>query len=289
MSASRSRTAVGVCLLAALTLVIADVRGSDLGGRLRSVAALVSGPVEAVLSSGSGQVPDSAGGAGRAAGSRPGEMADSASISELRADNEALRAALAAAARAELDRVAATELAALAPPVGYQQVRARVIAVAPPADLVAAITLDTGSSSGVATGAAVISAKGLVGVVDSVSPYTATVRLVSDAASTIGARVSRTKEVGLFRGGGGADRGTLQLLDPMGAMETGDLVVTLGSHNGLPFPRGLPIGRITQKAGSAVAADRRAVIATAVDSSALDEVLVLVAPTSSDVSVGAKG
>lgn len=277
MSASRSRTAVGICLLAALTLVVADVRGSELGGRLRSVAASVSGPVVGVLASGVAKFDDTGGVAGRIGNSQADALAPRDPIAELLADNEALRAALAKAARGELDQAAMVELAAMAPPEGYQQVPARVIAVAPPTDLVAAVTLDTGASRGVAAGAAVISAAGLVGVVDSVSPNTATVRMVSDIASTIGARVSQTKEIGLFRGSGSADRGTLQLLDPLGEMEVGDSVVTLGSHNGAPFPRGLPIGRITQISGSAVAADRRAGIATAVDLSALDEVLVLVA------------
>jgi rod shape-determining protein MreC len=259
----RSRTAVVVCLLAALTLVVADVRGSALGGLLRSVVASFSGPAERMLL-GTNPAPGSAAGA------------DVNSMSQLRAENEALRGQLAAAARGELDRAAAAELASVAPPSGYQQVRARVVAVAAPTDLVASVTVDAGASNGVVAGAAVISAAGLVGVVDSVSPGTATVRLITDAASTVGARVGRTKEVGLFRGQGQADRGSLELIDPLGPMRKGDLLVTLGSRDGVPFPRGLPIGRISAVTGSAAAVDRRAVIATTVDASTLDEVAILV-------------
>jgi rod shape-determining protein MreC len=259
----RSRTAVVVCLLAALTLMIADIRGSALGGQLRSVVASISGPAQRVFL---GIQPAQGAGAG----------SERQSMSQLIAENEALRGRLAAAARGELDRAAATELAAIAPPAGYRQVRARVIAVAAPSDLVAAVTLDSGSRDGVVAGAAVISSAGLVGVVDSVSPATATVRLLTDVASTIGARVARTKEVGLFHGQGQADRGTLELLDPLGAMRSGDLVVTLGSRDGLPFPRGLPIGQIAAVTGTAAAVSRRAVIATTVDASTLDEVAILV-------------
>lgn len=267
MRLARSRTAVVVCLLAALTLVVADVRGSGLGATLRGAVASVAGPAQGLLDAGSGPVRGLAGGA-----TQPGRSAQ-----DLEQANTVLREQLAAAARAELDQVTAGEFAAIAPPTGYRQVRAHVVGVSAPADLVASITIDVGSGSQVAVGAAVISPDGLVGVVETLAPNSATVRLVTDAAGAVGARVARTREVGMFRGTGRPESGTLELLDPLGRMRTKDLIVTLGSAQGSPFPRGLPIGRIAEITGSATSADRRAVVRTSVDFSALADVMVLVA------------
>jgi rod shape-determining protein MreC len=120
---------------------------------------------------------------------------------------------------------------------------------------------------------AVVGVGGLAGVVESVSPGVATIRLLTDPATALPARVAATAERGVLRGDD--DAMSLTLLDPLGAMGTGDLVVTLGSVDGA-IPADLPLGRITTVVGSAADLTRHATVGPAVDASTLDRVVVLV-------------
>ncbi len=108
---------------------------------------------------------------------------------------------------------------------------------------------------------------------DSVSPQVSTVRLVVDPATELAARVASSGEVGVFRGTGSGGR--FELLDPLGRMAPGDLIVTLGTTGG-ELPVGLPLGSVTSVSGSSAALTRVAEIAPAVDDSTLDRVAVLV-------------
>lgn len=271
------RRIIAACLLLALTLVVLDARGSLLGGRLRGVVGSVAGPIQQVVAIGVGPIRSAVG---------SGEQVD---VAALAAENERLREALGQAARKELAQKQAQEYAALGIPAGYDRVPADVVAVSGPMELARAVTIDRGSTSGVAVGAAVIAGPGLVGVVDSVAATTATVRLVTDQATAVGARVADGAEVGMYRGSGRAEQGTLELLDPLGDMAAGDLVVTLGSPTGAPFPKGLPIGRVTAVTGSATSMDRRGVVQVAVDTTALESVLVLVSPGELAAVAGVRG
>jgi cell shape-determining protein MreC len=128
----------------------------------------------------------------------------------------------------------------------------------------------------VRVGLAVIAATGLAGLVDSVSPQVSTVRLVVDPSTEIAARVASSGEVGVFRGTGTGGR--FELLDPLGRMAPGDLVVTLGTPGG-DLPADLPLGTIATVSGSSAALTRAAEVSPAVDDSTLDRVAVLVPDT----------
>jgi rod shape-determining protein MreC len=153
-----------------------------------------------------------------------------------------------------------------------------VVALSTPQDQVRSATIDAGSGAGVTAGVAVIAPGGLAGLVDSVAPGIATVRLVIDPAAALSARVASSGEVGVFRGTGRA--GTFTLIDPLGQMSVGDLVVTLGTPDGR-IPADLPVGRIAAISGSAADLTRSALVTPAVDDSTLDRLGVLVAEAGS--------
>lgn len=258
-----ARVVVAVCLAAALLLFLADLRGSAPTRALRGAVGAVAGPVEEGLSWVRRQV-----------GSRVGGSADErARIAELEQDLADARAAAAALAAGQVEAATARELAAGAPAAGYRSVAARVVARATPQDQVRSVTISVGSGEGVGPGMAVLGVGGMAGVIDSVAPGVATVRLVVDTATALPARVAGSQERGVLRGTGSA--GTLTLLDPLGAMAPGDLVTTVASLDGA-IPADLPLGRIAEVSGSAADLTRAAQVPAAVDVSTLDRVLVLV-------------
>lgn len=269
MAGQRGRTVAASALLLALTLVVLDSRGEGIAGPVRGAMAGIMGPAQEAVATVS--APLRSAGAGESAGEDP-----RATASQLREQAKRLREQLGLAARGQLDARAAAELAALAPPQGYEQIPAEVVAVASPLELSLTVVIGAGTDDGVAIGAAVIAPDGMVGLVDSVGPSTATVRLLADRGTRVGARVAASGEMGLFHGAGAPEAGSVELLDPLGDMSVGALVVTLGSPDGAPLPQGLPIGRIAEITGSAATMDRRGVVVTAVDASTLDSVLVLV-------------
>lgn len=258
------RFVLAACVVVALLLVLADVRGAALPNVLRGVAGALAGPPEQVLAWARSGVVDRLGASTRDAQEQ---------IAELEAELASARSQAAAAATAQLDERALRQLAAGAPASGFRMVPGRVVAVASAQDQVRSATISVGSTHDVAVGQAVITGAGMLGVVDSVSPLVATVRLVVDPASTIAVRVGDSGEAGLHRGAG--SDGSLELLDPLGPMAPGDLVVTLGTPT-LGVPGGLLIGRIAAVTGSAADLTRTARVAPAVDDSTADRVAVLV-------------
>ena len=258
-----ARVGLIVCLGAALLLFLADLRGAAPTQALRGVVGAVAGPVEQALSWMRTEVGERIGGSAQ----------ERARIEQLEAELAQARAEAAAVAQGQVDDATARELAAVVPASGYRQVPARVVAQATPQDQVRSVTISAGSRDGVAPGLAVVGAGGMAGVVDSVSPTVATVRLVIDPATALPVRVAASQEQGVLHGTGTA--ATLGLLDPLGAMAAENLVVTLGSADGA-IPADLPLGRIGAVVGSVADLTRAAQVAPAVDDSTLDRILVLV-------------
>jgi len=105
--------------------------------------------------------------------------------------------------------------------------------------------IDKGSSSGIEVGMPVVTAAGLIGNIDRVSPNRSVVRLITDPDLAIGIKL-KSDDLGVGRGrGSGAnwvvDRG-IGLTDP--ALK-GDPVVTSGLERA-KFPPGLPVGTIVK-------------------------------------------
>jgi rod shape-determining protein MreC len=258
-----TRVLVGVAVAVAVLLILVDVRGSGPTDAVRGVAGAVAGPPERALAWVRTQ-----------AGARLGGSAqDRARIFELEQQLAQARAAAGAAAAGTLTEAETRALAALAPSEGFTPVAGRVVSVSAAQDPARAAAISVGSGDGVRAGLAVIGVGGLAGIVDAVSPQVSTVRLVVDPATQLAARVASSGEVGVFRGTGRAGR--FELLDPLGRMAPGDLIVTLGTPGG-DLPAGLPLGTIAEVTGSSAALTRAAEVTPAVDGSTLDRVSVLV-------------
>jgi rod shape-determining protein MreC len=151
---------------------------------------------------------------------------------------------------------------------------ARVIA-RDPGPLSTTMTIDRGSRDGVAHGMAVVAPEGVVGRVVEVSYTVSRVALLTDHNSGIDAIVDRTRARGVLQGGSDGNC-YMNYLNRDADVKVGDRVLTSGLDN--VFPKGMPIGEVTD-----VGRKHRGLLqsATVLPSVALDRVeeVMLVAPT----------
>ena len=103
------------------------------------------------------------------------------------------------------------------------------------------VTLNRGSLMGIKSGYIVKAEGGLVGLIDSVTPNTSRVLLISDMNSQVGVNVSRTGAKGILRGDG-SDDAVLEFYEKVPNVKPGDVVST--STYSSKFPSGVPIGKI---------------------------------------------
>jgi rod shape-determining protein MreC len=103
------------------------------------------------------------------------------------------------------------------------------------------LVIGKGAIAGVRAGQPVLAPGGLIGLVASVTPATATITLLTDPSSRVGVLVSRTGHQGLLAGAGSA-RPLLRFLDKDPEARPGDLVVT--SPVSTLVPPNLPVGVI---------------------------------------------
>lgn len=105
------------------------------------------------------------------------------------------------------------------------------------------LLLDQGRRRGLTESSVIVDAAGVVGRVTEVGPDTALVLLLTDPNSRVAALVERSRETGLLigRGGGACE---LWYLDVDADVQEGDRIVTAGL--GGVFPKGLPLGIVTQ-------------------------------------------
>jgi len=137
------------------------------------------------------------------------------------------------------------------------------------------LTVDRGSDQGVARMMPVVVADGVVGRVHAVTGSTADVLVLSDRNSSIGVRVERTRARANVRGLGKPDSCRLDYALRAEDMIEGDLLVTSGTDG--VFPRGVPVGRVTQLHRSAHGLFLDARVKPAVDVTHVEEVMVVTA------------
>ena len=203
-----------------------------------------------------------------------------AELASLEAENADLRTQVRTT---DLDRNRLAELEGLtsaAEDLSRALVPARVIAIGPSQSFSSTVTIDAGSDSGITPDLTVLNNDGLVGRVLRVTRTTATVLLVVDADSTVGARIAESMELGFLQGGGviGDDaRLDLELVDETVVPSKKDTVVTWGSRSGSsPYVPGVPIGEVVSVFSSLRETSQRAVIDPFVDFASLDVVGVVV-------------
>jgi rod shape-determining protein MreC len=137
------------------------------------------------------------------------------------------------------------------------------------------VTIDKGSRQGLTVDMAVIAPAGVVGRVVMPSAFASKVQLLIDRNAAAGAVVARSRAQGVIVGTGEA-RLRLDYVPTSADVVIGDTVVTSGI-DGI-YPKGLVIGRIDSidKTSSAWQVG----VVPAVDFSSLEQVLVVLSPTS---------
>ena len=269
-----SRFVVGSMLVASLAVITVDAAGGDSSAidPARRAVAGVMGPIES----------------GTADAVRPFQATLDylssnnklrADVARLSAQNSQLRSQ---AEQVPLDRNRLAELDGLthtANQTGYALVAARVIGMGPMQSFSRTVTIDAGTSSGVRRNMTVLNTDGLVGRVIRASSTTADVLLIVDTDSVVGGRLGSNNEIGFLRGRGGTtQRGRLDLdtVDNSVVPAKGDVVVTWGSQNGVPYVAGIPIGSVETVYTNPRELARHAVIDPYVDFTSLDVVGVVV-------------
>lgn len=140
------------------------------------------------------------------------------------------------------------------------------------------ITIDKGSSDGIAEGMPVVAAAGLVGRVTRVAPDSADVQLIIDPDSYVAGRLDISRTTGLV--GGEAEHDLrMGLVDTETEVQPGEQVVTAGYK--IPgiaegvFPPGILIGSVSRVLPNEADLEKYITIRPAVDFSTLDVVLVV--------------
>jgi len=141
------------------------------------------------------------------------------------------------------------------------------------------VTLDR-ESRDIGPNLPVLSPDGVVGTTLKIAGDTVDVRLVVDAGSGIDAVVQRTGARAFVRGTGDESKYSCQVeyVQRTDEVEVGDLLITSGV--GRRFPKGIPVGTVTQVSRRDFGVYQQVVAAPAVDFSRLEEVLIVVSPPS---------
>ena len=110
----------------------------------------------------------------------------------------------------------------------------------------ATIDINKGRDEGIALGMPVVGSGGLVGQVVQTTRSSATVRLVTDGASKVGAVFGGSNLLGIANGVAAGKPLSIDYVPPASPVQLGEMLFTNGLQ-GAQFPPGIPIGRVTQK------------------------------------------
>lgn len=133
------------------------------------------------------------------------------------------------------------------------------------------IILDRGSSAGIEVNDAVVNASGLIGRVVLTTRDMAKVQLITDANSSVGALIERTRRQGVLRGDG-SNGAQLYDVPSLADVQPGDVVLTAGI-DGI-YPKGIPVGVIT-RADKGPDLFKTITVKPYVDPGSIEEVIVL--------------
>jgi len=137
--------------------------------------------------------------------------------------------------------------------------------------------LNAGIKDGIAVDMPVVTGDGLVGRVVHCGPNFCRVMAIIDSASGVSAIVERTRDHGIVKGtvSSGDENKLLSLANlPLDAdLVPGDTVITSGLSG--VFPKGIPIGEITEVSPSSDGMSNEAVVTPWVDFEHLEEVLII--------------
>ena len=260
------RLALVLLLLTAFTLTALDFSQSTTGplGTLRRGIDTVVGPVQRTLGGGAGAV-------GRALGGLPRLGSYQSDNRRLQRENDALRAQLRETALLRCQAAQWDGLLHLQQAGAYAILPAHVTSLGAAFGFERTAVLDAGSRDGLRPDMTVVTGRGLVGRTKQVSPYTATVLLLSDPQVVVGTRLGATAALGTTRG---TEPGPVvfELNGSRPSLQRGDVLFTAGSTT---YPPGIPVGTLTSVAADPNALTRSGQVAPFVDLAALDLVGVI--------------
>jgi rod shape-determining protein MreC len=104
------------------------------------------------------------------------------------------------------------------------------------------LVVDKGREAGIAAGAAVVDADGVVGQVTRIYPYMAEVTLVTDKDHVIPVKIERSGARAVMAGNGAGRAPELRFIPPTADVRVGDLLVTSGLDGA--YPPGLAVARV---------------------------------------------
>ncbi len=197
------------------------------------------------------------------------------SLPQLERDNAALRAENARLAKENVDLhelSAAYAAEVTVKPVvdtNPNGIEARVVGF-PPENESRSVTIDRGSSSGIHKDDGVLAAGGVVGRIESVTPFSSKVVLITDYMSRLPAVTRRGRWWGIARGNLGSVR--VEYIPQDAPLKIGDVIVT---GEGRSFHSGHPIGTIVQIERGDTTLYQTAVLKPAANLGALDRVVVV--------------
>ncbi|MBQ9280294.1 MAG: rod shape-determining protein MreC [Clostridia bacterium] len=136
--------------------------------------------------------------------------------------------------------------------------------------------INRGSKDGVEKGMAVIAENGLVGYVSEVSKSTSKIVSILDAGNSVSSRVVRTRNELVLKGSISSEKQELKVIHiPSGVtLIEGDKMETSGV--GGIYPKGIPIGRVTQIVNKKNPMENEAIISPNVDFEKLETVAVII-------------
>ncbi len=102
-------------------------------------------------------------------------------------------------------------------------------------------TLGLGSDGGIAENQIVMAPGGVVGYVETVTPTTSRILLISDTNSKTGVIVSRSRATGYMKGIGD-NRAVMEFFEKVPDVRVGDAIAI--SNLSQKYPKGLPVGRV---------------------------------------------
>jgi len=203
------------------------------------------------------------------------------SLRDVHAENEALKAQLAAA-QVELQeqRALAERSRGLLATLGLRD-RSNLKTLA--ADVIGAgattdfktVTIDRGTADGVRSDLAVMAPAGVVGRVVGPSARAAKVQLLIDRNAAAGVLIERSRSQGIAVGAGD-ELLRMEYVSEVADVAVGDRVVTSGV-DGI-YPKGYVVGKVeaVEKSGNSY---KQILVRPAVDFSSIEEVLVVLTPT----------
>ncbi len=261
----RQRIAAVVLCAVALMFITLDLGGGSLRtahGGVRGAVGSLYRATDSVL----GQVRSFAKGV-------PAAGSNQHTISDLKKQLAQARGQLAADQAAQRDAAALKRLQLAADSSKLAVVPGRVTAFGSADGFDWTITLDVGTSSDIKIGQTVTDGNGIVGRVLHADAASSVVLLAADPGSGVGARDTRTNQIGVVSGAG-TDGFVFTPLDPNAVVKPGASLVT-GPSGSSTYVTGLPIGVVLSVRSSADGSTK-ATVAPAASPTGLDLVGVLV-------------